>query len=42
MNSFTYEIPNEDGFFNAVMTVLCNDPKYSNKRRTDMNTLNIS
>ena len=30
MNSFTYEIPNEDGFFNAVMTVLCNDPKYSN------------
>ena len=28
MSNFTYELPSEDGFFNAVMTVLCNDPKY--------------
>lgn len=31
MSDFTYELPSEDGFFNAVMIVLGNDPKYSNK-----------
>lgn len=31
MSNFTYELPSEDGFFNAVMTVLCNDPKYKDK-----------
>ena len=27
MSNFTYELPNEDRFFNAVMTVLGSDPK---------------